>query len=661
VSKAEKTESRDSGLVVVGSSAGGIEAISVLVSSLPKDFPAPIVLAQHLDPTRASHLDTILRQRSTLPVALITTKSLLEPGKVYVVTSNRHVSIKNGHVEVQEDSNARTRPRPSVDLLFASAAEVYSDRLIAVILTGSGSDGAAGAVEVKNNGGTVIVQNPQTARYPSMPLALPPSIIDSEADLEQIGPLLYDLLTGVTLPHAEVKTDEVLRQILVHISRQAALDFHPYKTSTILRRIGRRMAVTHNRSMREYLDYLKDHPDEVGELVKAFLINVTQFFRDPNAFVSLKNDILPQVIAQARERDRILRIWTAGCATGEEPYSLAMLLIDLLGAELPEWSVKIFATDLSETAITFARRGLYAENVLTGVPAEYRERFFERAEHGYRVTKALRQMVIFGQQDLTRSAPFPRIDLLLCRNVLIYFTPELQDYVLTQFAFSLMPGGYLFLGKAETVRPTQTYFELINKHWKLYRCVGSAVPIARTQRFTEQQLPRPESRATAHHDTSSDKQAPERDTSRPSLELGQLRRLNELLLRFLPTGVVVIDRSYRVLTANSTARRLLGLALVLDGHKRADAARSAGMDRQTLCDWVHRYNASGVEGLKSRCPPGRVPALTEQQRAELRELVVKGPDPATDKVVRWRCVGSADRGGAAVFRNGACAHHQQVA
>jgi two-component system CheB/CheR fusion protein len=554
----QEEATRESSLVVIGSSAGGIEAISILVSTLPTDFPAPIVLAQHLDPTRTSNLDTIVRQHSTLPVELVTGRSLLEPGKVYVVPSNRQVSIKDGHVEVQNDAHTRVRPRPSVDLLFASAAKVYGDRLIAVILTGSGSDGAAGAVEVKNAGGTVLVQNPQTARYPSMPLALPPSIIDSEADVEQIGPLLYDLLTGLSLPQAEEKTDKVLQQILLHISHQASLDFRPYKTSTILRRIGRRMVVTHNRSIQDYIEYLKVHPEEVGELVKAFLINVTQFFRDPDAFLVLKDDILPQIVAHARQRGKILRIWTAGCATGEEPYSLAMILTELLGAELPEWSVKIFATDLSETSINFARRGLYAENVLSGVPDIYVDRFFERADLGYRITKALRQMVIFGQQDLTRSAPFPRIDLLLCRNVLIYFTPELQDYVLTQFAFSLMPDGYLFLGKAETVRPTQTYFEMVNKHWKVYRCTGSAIPLGRTQRFTGQQLPRLEEHPTQQHNGLPGKQANEREYP-PQLEIGQLRRLNELLLRFLPTGVVVIDRSYHVMTANSTARRLLGL------------------------------------------------------------------------------------------------------
>src|SRR5579863_2120026 len=466
-------------LVVVGSSAGGVEALSVLVSNLPADFPAPIVLAQHLDPDRPSSLDSILRRRTPLPVELVTSSSRLAKGKIYVVPSNRLVSIRDSHVEVQEDTQRHTRPQPSVDLLLSSAAAVYGDRLVAVILTGSGSDGAIGAVDVKNAGGTVIVQDPHTARYPSMPLALPPTVIDFEVDIEHAGSLLYDLLTGVSLPQTEEKTEDVLHTILEQVNRQASIDFRPYKTSTILRRIGRRMMLTRSRTMHEYSDYLRSHPEEIGDLVKSFLINVTQFFRDPDAFAYLRSDILPRLIVQARERDRVLRFWTAGCASGEEPYSLAMLLADLLGVELPEWSVKIFATDLDEAAITFARRGLYSENLLKGIPDEFRDRFFERADHGYRISKTLRQMVIFGQQDLSRSAPFPRIDLVLCRNVLIYFTPELQEYVLSQFAFSLSPGGYLFLGKAESIRPTQPYYELLNKQWKVFRCISTAIPLAR--------------------------------------------------------------------------------------------------------------------------------------------------------------------------------------
>jgi two-component system CheB/CheR fusion protein len=211
-----------------------------------------------------------------------------------------------------------------------------------------------------------------------MPLSLPPTIVDYELNVEEIGPLLYEVLTKASQAPTEERTEDILRDILVPVSRQASIDFRPYKTSTILRRIGRRMVVTHNRSMRDYAEHLKTYPEEVGELVKAFLINVTQFFRDTEAFAYLRSEILPKLIIQARERDHILRFWTAGCATGEEPYSLAMLLTDLLGAELPQWSVKIFATDLDEAAINFARRGIYSEALLKGVSNEYRDRFFER-------------------------------------------------------------------------------------------------------------------------------------------------------------------------------------------------------------------------------------------------------------------------------------------
>ncbi len=556
MSEGENVPQGPSDLVVVGSSAGGVEALSVLVNTLPANFPAAVVLAQHLDSSRPSTLDTILQRRTVLPVEVVNSSSALESGKIYVVPSNHHIIIKNGHVRVLEDQIKR--PRPSVDVLFSSAAEAYGEHLIAVILTGSGSDGAAGAVDVKNAGGTVIVQDPQTARYPSMPLALPPTVIDFEANIERIGPLLNDLLTGVSLPQAEEKTEDVLRGILEQVSRQARMDFRPYKTSTIMRRLMRRMMVTRNRSMRDYLEHLRTYPEEVGELVKAFLINVTQFFRDPNAFAYLKSDVLPKLIAQARERDHILRFWTAGCATGEEPYSLAMLLTDLLGSELLEWSVKIFATDLDEAAINFARRGLYSENLLKGVPAEYRDRFFEHVDHGYRISKMLRQMVIFGQQDLSRSAPFPRIDLVLCRNVLIYFTPELQDYVLNQFAFSLSPGGYLFLGKAETVRPNQSYYELVNKHWKVYHCTGNALPRVGRPGLPDTRMQRVDGHTFNHPGKTVGKHSPDQELP-PPLELGQLRRFNELLLRFLPTGVAVIDRSYHLLTANGAARRLLGL------------------------------------------------------------------------------------------------------
>ncbi|HZI46984.1 MAG TPA: CheR family methyltransferase, partial [Pyrinomonadaceae bacterium] len=554
-----KSETDNADLVVVGSSAGGVGALSTLVATLNKSFPAPIVIAQHLDPQRPSQLGSILERRSTLPIVVVGEHgpTKLEGGRIYVVPNNRHVRISDGHVLLEGDHN--DRPKPSIDMLLSSASHSYGEHLIAVILTGSGSDGAAGAVEVKNAGGVVIIQNPQTAAYPSMPMSLPPTAVDHVVEIEQLGPLLFDLLKGVSLAAPTERPDDPLRDLLGQVSAQTNIDFRNYKPSTILRRIGRRMAVTHNSNIRDYGDYLRTHPEEVNELVKAFLIKVTGFFRDPEAFDFLRGTIIPELIERAKANGRTLRMWSAGCATGEEAYSLALLLADQLGQDFPEWNIKIFATDLAADAISFARRGLYPENVLENLPDDFHERFFESIDHGYRISKALRQAVIFGQQDISRGVPFPRIDLVTCRNLLIYLKPDLQQVVLDLFAYSLhQSNGYLFLGKAETTRPTKAMFELVNKKWKIYRCLGgsmafplqeSSLKAAPANNLWREQRRRliPTGIAGAHELMPGD------------LDVAQLRRVNETMLRYTNVAVVIIDRQYRILTINAAARRLLGV------------------------------------------------------------------------------------------------------
>ena len=553
-----KSETRNQDLVVVGSSAGGVGALATLVSTLNESFPAPIVLAQHLDPQRPSQLGSLLERRSKLPVVVVSEQepTKLENGKIYVVPANRHVKVSDGHVHLEADHD--THPKPSVDMLLSSAARSYHEHLIAVILTGSGSDGAAGAVDVKNAGGVVIIQNPQTAPYPSMPLSLPPTAVDHVVEIEHIGPLLHDILKTIELPASPDKLEDPLRDLLAHVSSQTNIDFRNYKSSTILRRIGRRMAVTHNTTVKNYADFLRTRPEEVKELVRAFLIKVTGFFRDPEAFDVIRTLIIPELIQRGNENGRTLRFWSAGCATGEEAYSLALLIADHLGPEFPEWNVKIFATDLAEDALAFARRGLYPETVLTDLPEDYRVRFFERIDHGFRVSKALRQVVIFGQQDITRGVPFPRIDLVTCRNLLIYLKPELQQVMLDLFAYSLHQSyGYLFLGKAETARPTKASFELVNKQWKIYRCLGGP------RAWPVHEPSRPGLASNAAHQPQRPPVSviaiPQRDLAAAELGLAQLRRVNETMLRHTNVAVVIIDRQYRILTINSAARRLLGI------------------------------------------------------------------------------------------------------
>lgn len=601
-------ETKSDDLVVVGSSAGGIGALSVLVSTLHSSFPAPIVLAQHLDPQRPSHLGSILERRSTLPVVVVDehAPTLLENGKIYVVPANRHVKILDGHVNLERDSD--DRPKPSVDMLLSSAAKIYGEHLIAVILTGSGSDGAVGAVDVKNSGGVVIIQNPQTAPYPSMPLSLPPTAVDHIADMEDIGPLLYDLLKGLQLTEEEKGGDPV-RDLLTHVSAETHIDFRNYKPTTILRRISRRMVVTRIANIRDYGEYLRTHPEEVKELVKAFLINVTGFFRDPEAFDVLKQTIIPLIIERGRENGKTIRMWSAGCATGEEPYSLALLLADQLDGEFPQWNIKIFATDLAEDSLAFARRGLYPESVLKDLPEDYRIRFFERVGQGYRIEKPLRQSVIFGQQDISRGVPFPRMDLVTCRNLLIYLKPDLQKTVLDLFAYSLsQTHGYLFLGKAETTRPTKATFELIDKKLKIYRCLSGpiAMPLQDAPSAAMSRTVPP-----GHHRREPVFNPTVRHVIRPEVEITQLRRINETMLRSTTVAIVVIDRLYRIAAINAAARRLLGV-------------RDLGYDQ----DFLHT-----VRGLPYQEVRGAIDTVfAERSAIALPELELDG---ATEALARY--------------------------
>jgi len=547
---------RTAPLVVIGASAGGVEALSTLVSTLPAGFPAPVVIAQHVAPDRVSHLGEILAARSALPVRTVTAVEPLAPGTLYVIPADRDVEITNHSVGVEP--GGRIAPQPSIDRLLASAAQIYAEDLVAVVLTGSGSDGAAGAQAVKAHGGTVIVQNPETASFPWMPLAVPPSAVDIVAELEAIGPLLTDLLSGayVVPPPGD---DGDLRAFLGRIRERTGLDFGAYKRPTIARRLQQRMAAVGTTNLGDYRRYVERNPDEMQRLVASFLIKVTEFFRDPDLFEHLRHQLLPPLVAEARERGE-LRLWSAGCATGEEPYTLAMLVTDLLGDELDALPVRIFATDIATEAVDFARRGVYPEGALANLPPDLVERHFQRLDGAYEVRKPVRSLVVFGEHDLGHRAPFPRIDLVLCRNVLIYFTPELQRRALQLFAFSLRRGGYLVLGKAETVSPLPELFALDQPRLKIFRRIGEAVPIPPDRLLKAAPLaptpPRPARRLPGNRRLGAAlaPNPPREPPREPSLGQRAARLLDRL-----PVGVVTTDANYHIRTINGAARRLLGI------------------------------------------------------------------------------------------------------
>lgn len=543
---ARPTVAQESQLVVIGSSAGGIEALSRVVASLPADFPAPIVIAQHLDPRRPSHLHEILARHATLPVRVVEEREALEDGVIFVVPSSRLVEISHGALRLRPAKPGSVAP--SIDVLLESAAGVFGPGLIAVILTGSGSDGAAGAWHVKNAGGAVVIEDPATAMFPSMPSSIPPSLVDATASLDSIGSIVCDLLAAGN-PPAEGPDHDELRDLVKRIHERSGIDFGSYKPATILRRLRSRMSATSRPTFADYAAYLESDPEEYARLVNSLLIKVTEFFRDPKLFDYLRVNLLPELIAEARRERRELRIWSAGCSTGEEAYSLAIIVAEALGEELPWPEIRIFATDIDREAIAFARRGLYPPAAFKGLPARARDRYFERSDGGYEVGKRLRALMVFGEHDLGERAPFPRIDLLLCRNVLIYFTAPMQRVALETFAFSLRPGGRLVLGTSETVSALPEPFDEEQAYLRVYRRLpGSyAIPPMRPA------VLRPRRSEESRLDQAI------RGTHRDVRRVSESSASADGLLLNLTVGVVVVDPRYYVLRINSAARQMLGI------------------------------------------------------------------------------------------------------
>lgn len=550
-------------LIVIGASAGGIEALSRVLADLPANFAVPIVVAQHIDPGRPSLLAEVLRRASRVPVRTIEGNEPLQPGVVLVVPANRHVEVRDGKVLLQ--ATDLPGPKPSVDRLLASAAAEFGEGLVAVILSGSGSDGAAGAHIVKQHGGMVVVENPQTAKFAGMPQSLAPSTVDVVADLERIGSLLGELFAGHYVP-AHPDGEPALEAFLEDLSDRSGINFQGYKQPTVRRRLLRRLVATGSRSLQEYQGYLSQHPEEYQRLVATFLIKVTEFFRDADLFEHLRVRVLPDIIARAGEHGGVIRLWSAGCATGEEAYSLAIALCEALGSDLSRFDVRLFATDVDHEAVAFARRGVYPAAALSHLAPDLVARYFSEEHGGLAISKQVRSLLIFGQHDLGQRPPFPDIDLILCRNVLIYFTPELQLRALQLFAFALREGGYLALGKAEIAGPLSDFLRLEEPALKIYRRHGGAVVIPPGR------IPdvRPASDMIRRQQPGT-RDLGRRVASQPKSLRSQLELVGTAVLP-VPVGIVVVTAGYDIEYINNAARRLLSVRGPTTGEDLVHAA-----------------------------------------------------------------------------------------
>ena len=458
-------------VVGIGASAGGLEAIERFFDNLPKDTGLAFVIVQHLSPDFKSMMDELLARHTELPIHLVENGIPVEADHVYLIPPKNEMIISGGRLLLSEQDRHQERTLP-IDVFFRSLAQDCGSRAVAIVLSGGGSDGSRGIRDVNEAGGLVIVQDADTAQFDGMPRTatesglahwvLPPS------DMPRV--LLEHAAGRPAAPRAEPEP-QVGNTSVVEVYRmlqeEYGIDFTHYKPSTVTRRIERRLALARSTDIDEYVRRLKSERSELDVLYRDLLIEVTRFFRDEQAFQLLEEKVIPELLAR-EPRQAPLRLWVAGCATGEEAYSLAISLEDLL-AKLGERPVKIFATDVHRGSLEHATRAIYTEEALAGVSPERLSRYFTRIGERYQVVPELRQRIVFAQHNVIKDAPFTRVDLVTCRNLLIYLQPAAQQKVLSLFHFALNRNGFLFLGPSETVGPLSVGFETLDKHWRVYR------------------------------------------------------------------------------------------------------------------------------------------------------------------------------------------------
>jgi len=457
-----KTQVADDFLIVaIGSSAGGLEALRSLFQHLPVNHDFSYVVAQHLAPQHSSMLADLLSRETVLAVKQLDEDTVMEAGSIYVTAPNRNVVYRDGWLRLQTPS--LRGPKPSVDTLLSSLAEEFPRRAIAIILSGSGSDGSIGAKRLKVAGGLVIAQDSKTAKYPSMPKsAIATTCVDRTLPTEQIGPSLQQCREqGLNPPQPNPvrKKSSQVEQILEKISLATSIDFRGYKSNTISRRINQRIVATRSATLQDYITLLDNNHEELQNLAQNCLVSVTSFFREDGRFEALGSLLKLRADASTVEP---FRVWVPGCATGEETYSLSMMLAEIM----PARRIQIFGTDLDQAAITVARRGWYPVGQLRNVSQALLQGQFKESATGYQVERQVRDRVVFARHDLLRDPLFLNLDLISCRNLLIYLKPALQEEVMRKFHHALKPGGLLFLGRSEHAQ--SDYFDSADRKARIY-------------------------------------------------------------------------------------------------------------------------------------------------------------------------------------------------
>ncbi|HEY8696192.1 MAG TPA: chemotaxis protein CheB [Rhizomicrobium sp.] len=460
-------------IVGVGASAGGVRALQNFFEELPPNPGAAFVVIVHLDPHTRSELPEILASRAKMSVKQVTKTSELKPNCIYVIPPDRQLRVSDDEIAAVPFEEPRGHRAP-IDLFFRSLAQQHGDGF-AVILTGAGSDGAIGVKAVKESGGIILVQDPEEAEYPSMPRsAIATGVADFILPVRDLAKRLVELLQSKPparpLPK-EAEAEQLLDRMLSLLRTRTGHDFTHYKRSTVWRRVSRRMQVAGKHRLEDYHEYLRETPEEAHALLADLLISVTTFFRDPPVFEALAKSVIPSLFENRDEADTI-RVWVPGCATGEEPYSIAILLLEEMARRDLHPEIQIFATDMDLQALAAAREGLYPMAIEADLSEERLKRFFTRDHEHYRVKRELRDSVLFASHSLLKDPPFSRLDLISCRNLLIYLNRDLQEQVLATLHYSLNPNGFLLLGASETADHPAHLFRAYVREARLYQAIG---------------------------------------------------------------------------------------------------------------------------------------------------------------------------------------------
>ena len=592
-------------IVGLGASAGGLAALETFFKNTPPDTGLAFVVVMHLMRHHKSNLTELLQNYTRMPVAQIKDGTLVEPNHVYVIPPNRELGILNGRLQLLELT--QREPAMAIDSFFRHLADDQGPRAICIILSGSGSDGALGLKAISEQGGLVIAQTPDSAEYNGMPgSAIDTGLVDLVRAPADMPPALVGYVQKTDFSVEGAKLDEKtlgqLNKIFLLLRADSGLDFSRYRPNALFRRISKRMAVHKLSNLADYVDYLRREPEELTSLYQEILIGVTQFFREPEAFEVIKTKVLPALLEQ-RPEGRPLRVWAPGCSTGEEAYSLAMLIHDYKQEVMPGLKIEIFATDINPIAVEKARLGEYPGVIAADVPEPFLKRYFIKQDQTYKLKSEIREMMIFADQNLLKDPPFSKLDLISCRNLLIYLKTETQRQVLALFQYALNPDGFLFLGSSENIGDFADYYTGVDRKWRIFKRSGSQAVLPPDMEFFHHSDHTP--RLGADHPGGA--RGPAKGSQRDLLE-------KSLLEHYEPVGIL-IDAAYNILYTYGRIDRYLKLA--------------AGEARLNIMDMLR-------PGLELHLPSAIRFALAQNESVTHRRVWVKtnGDEQFVDIIVK---------------------------